>query len=53
VMAWGAREAKLRQRTKAEPAACLPAAGLHREREREVTGKKGEGHRKEDGLLGL
>jgi len=34
VMAWG-REAKLRQRTKAEPAACLPAAGLHkRERER-------------------
>ena len=49
MMAWGAREAKLRQRTKAEPAACLPAAGLHRERERErsrerrekkVTGKK-------------
>ena len=52
VMAWG-REAKLRQRTKAEPAACLLAAGLH-EREREVTGKKGEeGHGKEDGLLGL
>jgi len=52
VMAWG-REAKLRQRTKAEPAVCLPAAGLHK-REREVTGKKGEeGHRKEDGLLGL
>ena len=47
VMAWG-REAKLRQRTKAEPAAYLPAAGLHeRERERsrerrekKVTGKK-------------
>ena len=47
VMAWG-REAKLRQRTKAEPAVCLPAAGLHeRERERsrerrekKVTGKK-------------
>ena len=45
VMAWG-REAKLRQRTKAEPAVCLPAAGLHeRERSRErrekkVTGKK-------------
>jgi len=48
MMAWGAREAKLRQRTKAEPAAYLPAAGLHeRERERsrerrekKVTGKK-------------
>ena len=47
VMAWG-REAKLRQHTKAEPAVCLPAAGLHeRERERsrerrekKVTGKK-------------
>ena len=51
VMAWG-REAKLRQRMKVEPTACLPAAGLHereRERERErsrerrekkVTGKK-------------
>ena len=53
MMAWGAREAKLRQRTKAEPAVCLPAAGLHK-REREVTGKKGEeGHGKEDALLGL
>jgi hypothetical protein len=45
-------QSELRQCTKAEPAACLPAAGLHRERE--VMGKKGEeGHGKEDALLGL
>jgi len=51
VMAWG-REAKLRQRTKAEPACGLPACSRPpREREREVKGKKGEeGHGKEDGL---
>ena len=57
MMAWGAREAKLRQRTKAEPAACLPqpaSTEREREREREVTGKKGEeGHGKEDALLVL
>ena len=51
VMAWG-REAKLRQRTKAEPACGLPACSRP-PREREVTGKKGEGPGKENALLGL